>query len=270
MIDPPRECEDITTWGARIERAIGGYGGVIDRVVVLAETGSTQDAARRLADGKPGLMVLAGRQTAGRGRLGRSWADTSHLGVAVTFVLPGEAIDDGRLSLMGGIVAKDACGGRPGSLGLRWPNDVVEPRPPHRKVAGVLIERQAGLIYLGIGINVLQRDSDWPAELAPRAASMRGLGIEGTRLDVAGRLVHSLAMHFSWETARLASAWREHDILVGGRHSFAHDNQRYFGTVVDIDPVAAIRVRLGDGREVSLPACTTSLVHEEPRPPHAA
>jgi len=233
--------------------------------MVLAETESTQDAAMRLCDGTPGLVVLAGRQTKGRGRLGRLWADTSHLGVAMTFVLEGKAFDDARLSLAAGVAASKACGAdieTYGGVRLRWPNDVVEDGPLRRKVAGVLIERSKGLAYVGIGVNVLQRDSDWPLELKDKAVSLRRLGKRVSRIEVACSVVHQLLWSLAESTDDLVFHWRRHDILIGTRRAFVHNNHQYFGLVLDIDPLNLIRLQLADGREVSLPAHSTSLVHE--------
>lgn len=256
-------CDDASAWAGTLEAMIARQrGGLIDRVAVVARTESTQDAARRMCGGRAGLMVLAGRQTAGRGRLGRRWADTSHLGVAATFVLPGEAFDDGRLSLVGGIVAMIACEVRPGLVGLRWPNDVVERDAPQRKVAGVLVERVSGLAYLGIGVNVLQRDADWAGELGGRAVSLLGLGASRTRLEVAGALLEALESQGASGPEELARAWRGREVLAGTRRTFVHDNRSFVGEVVAVDPTSSITLRLEDGREVTLPARTTSLVHE--------
>lgn len=262
------EAEDLSAWQGRLEQWMGWVSAgprPLNRAMVLAETESTQDAAMRLCDGKPGLVVIAGRQTKGRGRLGRLWADTSHLGVAMTFVLDGSACDDARLSLAAGVAASKACGADVetyGGVRLRWPNDVVEDGPLRRKVAGVLIERSKGLAYVGIGVNVLQRDSDWPLELKDRAVSLRRLGQRRSRIDVACSVVHQTLSSLAVSTESLVSHWRFHDILVGTRRALVYNNHQYFGLVVDIDPLNAIRLQLADGREVSLPAHSTSLVHE--------
>lgn len=166
------------------------------RIVVVDECPSTQDIARQSAS--PGLVVVARRQTAGRGRLGRSWADTAHAGLALTLTLSGaDVIDAGVLSIGVGLAACQACErvlrssagaapaapptaadadalaarGDPPFLGLRWPNDVVE-RRLGRKLGGVLIERSAELFIVGVGINCSQREGDWPDALRGCAASL--------------------------------------------------------------------------------------------------
>lgn len=241
----------------------------VDGFKVLDEVASTQDAAFEAASGKPGIAVTALRQTGGRGRLGRTWADTASHGVAITFVLDGSRFDDATLSLAAGDAALITCveslhqPRQAPRIGIRWPNDVVERDAPGRKLAGVLIERRGGLALVGIGVNVTQRDEDWPADLRGRAVSLHGLGgIHARRVDVAGLLAVHVDGALLQYPELVVERWREHNVLRGQQRAFEHDNRRYFGEVIDIDPVNAIRLRLSDGGEVSLPARTTSLVHE--------
>ncbi|MEE9131785.1 MAG: hypothetical protein V3T84_17375, partial [Phycisphaerales bacterium] len=74
-------------WKERLDAVVASDGEVLGRAIVIRETASTQDAARRLG-AQPGDVVVAWRQTAGRGRLGRRWADTREDGVALSIVLP--------------------------------------------------------------------------------------------------------------------------------------------------------------------------------------
>ena len=84
-------------WQARLDDACRGLH-AIRRVVALAETASTQDAPKTRA-ASAGTLVTAWRQTAGRGRFGRHWADTGTEGVAASFVV--EAQSGERLALHG-------------------------------------------------------------------------------------------------------------------------------------------------------------------------
>lgn len=274
------------TWAPRIEAMIAAREiMLIDRVHVLASTASTQDAARQLSAGSsragPGVCVLAGVQTAGRGRLGRAWADEKGLGLAMTL-----AIDPGWLAnaasetlpLAIGLAACRACEaiiGRKHTLGLRWPNDVVERAKTGRKIAGVLIERDAGggkgscgqeILLIGIGINVLQQKSEFPAELRDRAASLGMLCAEGgdipTRLDVACAALIEIERALALQTDDLRRAWMKRDVLVGTRRTFIHNGKPVSGTVEGIDPMSRILVRTNLGNVVSLPALSTSMLHE--------
>ncbi len=105
-------------------------------VVIVPETTSTQDAARRL-DAAPGTVVIAGRQTAGRGRLGRVWADTGDEGIAASFVCAVAAPE--RMAVACAVATARAAESVLGRLvGIKWPNDIVA---EGRKLAGILIEQ---------------------------------------------------------------------------------------------------------------------------------
>src|SRR5882672_10585176 len=102
--------DDLIGLSSRLEEAIARVGARwVRHVAVVREVGSTQDFARDMANGSPGLLVIAGRQTTGRGRLGRRWADTSHLGLAMTFVLDAAAHTPEQLSIAAGVAACRAC-----------------------------------------------------------------------------------------------------------------------------------------------------------------
>ena len=238
---------------------------VVGRVVVLPEVSSTQDAAFGLSGGAPGLLLLAARQTSGRGRLGRSWHQRGQLGLAVTFVLDAAEFPPERLSLAAGLAAASALDGlvrNSPRLGLRWPNDVVEPLPQPgggRKVAGVLIEVRDDLALVGVGINVGQEVDDFPEELRGKAASLRMLGADASRIQVADALLRSVNEALALTPGRLAAEWVERDVLGGSTQTFVHEGKRIRGVVESIDPAHEIIVRAGDVR-VRLPALTTSLV----------
>jgi BirA family biotin operon repressor/biotin-[acetyl-CoA-carboxylase] ligase len=162
--------------------------------------GSTNDEARRLAAlGSPdGTVVIAGQQTAGRGRMGRAWHSPEAHGVYLSVLLRSEAPVEliGRYALAAAVATCRACRNTAGSaVGIKWPNDVVA---DGRKLAGILAEvRTAGAgvdLVLGIGINVNHGPADFPAELAAHATSLRilrgGPGID--RVAVAGTLLRAL------------------------------------------------------------------------------
>lgn len=248
----------------------GAYGWAVRRVHVVPECGSTQDVARSLlAQGDAeGTMVVTARQTAGRGRLGRAWVDERGLGVAATFIVDAGA-GSPFLSLAAGLAAHRAAQvALPTDvrLGLRWPNDVVEvPREqggPRRKLAGVLVEVTGTTALVGIGMNVKQRDSDWPEGLAAKAVSLAQLGSAWSRAQVVDALASMFSMCMSRPAHELASAWQRLDTLVGTTRSFEHNGAVVSGEVVRIDPLARITLRVAGGEELHLPALSTSLVHE--------
>jgi BirA family biotin operon repressor/biotin-[acetyl-CoA-carboxylase] ligase len=255
--------ENLTEWAEHLEGVIEAERlTLFDRVFVLSACASTQDAARRLCGTRPGAVVIAGRQTAGRGRLGREWVQKGGMGIAMTFVLPEGRFELGTLSIAAGVAAAEAAQSavahHAGRIGLRWPNDVVC-RESGRKVAGVLIERSPGAL-VGVGMNVLQKAGDWPVGLADRAYSLAELGSDITRLEVACRLMVRIERALSRSAAELANQWAQLDTLMGVSAEFAYNNTRYQGVVEGIDPSHEIVIRAHDGARHRLPCLQTSLL----------
>lgn len=232
---------------------------VIDRVEIIPEAASTQDAARAAAAGRPGLLLAAVHQTAGRGRLGRTWVQKDDLGLAMTMVIDGRKFPPDRVSLASGVAAARAVEQalRPGVVRLRWPNDVVS---ADRKLAGVLIEGSGDLLFVGIGVNLLQGPRDWPAELQGRTTSIAELGGSPDRVTLSGALLVAFDRALRAPLPDLVREWSRRDALTGRDAEFMHDGTRYKGRVEGIDPALAIRVRLTDGSAVTLPAQSTSVV----------
>ncbi len=204
----------LTDWADRIEAVIDATpGSCVDRVVVLAETASTQDAASAHAGGRAGLLVLTGRQSDGRGRMGRAWADTAGDGLAVTFALPDDPRDPGELAAVGGIAAHDAINAvAPGvMLKLKRPNDVLalDADGLARKISGVLIERRGGLTLIGVGVNVAQ--TSWSSELRGSAVSLAQLGVVVDRVDVAEWLVRSMSNAVRLSPQEIEARWAAAD-----------------------------------------------------------
>lgn len=152
----------------------------VREVEVFDELPSTQDRAReRAADisATIPLLVVAGRQTAGRGRGDhRWWSGEGNL--AFSLVVPSPFIERQQTplaSLGSALAVVEALRPRLGetSIGLHWPNDVFA---AGRKLAGVLVHATAqGRLVIGIGINIAAALADAPAEVRARATSVADL-----------------------------------------------------------------------------------------------
>lgn len=125
----------------------------------LAETGSTSaDLAARIRAGEfvpEGTWLVADRQTAGKGRQGRAWFDGAgnFMGSTVAHLRFGDP-DPASLALLAGLAVHDAVAQRlngAASAALKWPNDVMLDRA---KLAGILLERVADSVVVGIGVNL--------------------------------------------------------------------------------------------------------------------
>lgn len=149
-------------------------------VHLFASLGSTSDAARRLAQARAadGTVVLAEEQVAGRGRAGRSWNSTAGLGLWFSVIAPAsDPRGPGVLPLRVGLATVLALEGfvPPGRLGIKWPNDLIA---GGSKLGGILCESswdgaRPGRVTVGIGINLLQTEGDFPPELRGGATSLR-------------------------------------------------------------------------------------------------
>lgn len=226
-------------------------GGVVRSIVVVEESPSTQDLARA-EHRASGTACFALRQTAGRGRLGRAWADTRDDGIAVTFVLPVAAPE--VLAMRSAVAAARAVGRFVPAAGIKWPNDVVI---DGLKAAGVLVECADGLAFVGIGINVSQRA--FPPEIDAHATSLARAGAAVDRLDVALALVRALDDAWSLGPGPLAAAYRSLDRLSGRTCRFRTPDGLVEGRVAAVDPERGIEVETASGRRF-LPAATTSVV----------
>jgi BirA family biotin operon repressor/biotin-[acetyl-CoA-carboxylase] ligase len=218
--------------------------------VHLRETDSTNVVARELAErgAVHGTLVTADRQTAGRGRQGRSWAapaGTALLGSWVIRELDGELGGTrSLLSLAAGVAVAELAG--PAAV-IKWPNDVLI---DGRKVSGVLVEArpQQGWAVLGIGINVALRIDQLPEELRDRAATM---GLDP--VDIEPTLVRLRELLDCWLAApddEVLAAVRALDALRG--RAVRWDAGCGIGD--GIDDAGRLLVSLGDGSRVALDA----------------
>lgn len=150
------------------------------RIEYFEEIDSTNVEAVRLAraGASEGTLVVAERQTRGRGRLGRSWVSPARINLYASFVLrptaaPGDAP---QICLAAAVaVARALTTLAPGMVAIKWPNDCLL---DGRKVAGILTEMDAELdrvrwVVLGVGVNLNATGRAFPAGLRRTATSVR-------------------------------------------------------------------------------------------------
>lgn len=151
------------------------------RVFYHHETGSTNDLAGRAADrGEPeGSTFVAASQTAGRGRLGRTWVSPPGAGLYMSTIVRRRTLAP-WITLAGGVAAAEGIRAATGlPVQIKWPNDIVAVDAAgfraRRKIAGILAEAASGAdgvqhVVLGIGINL--RSAVLPPELVGKASSL--------------------------------------------------------------------------------------------------
>ncbi len=175
-------------------------------------TSTNDEALRRAEAGAPeGTMVVAERQTAGRGRLGRTWFSEPGQGLLFSWVarpnLPPETA--ATLPLVAGLAVAQTLRALGTEAGLKWPNDVLI---GERKACGILCEAQTSArgiegIVVGIGINV---------GAVPEAVAYRAVGLGGglDRLELLARLCSVFeGFYRRWRAGGLAALRTELDAL---------------------------------------------------------
>jgi BirA family biotin operon repressor/biotin-[acetyl-CoA-carboxylase] ligase len=223
-------------------------------VEVVAELDSTNTRlmARLRGDASPALLVAA-RQTRGRGRMGRQWQSAAADSLTFSLALPLAPADWSGLSLAVGVAVAQAldpqadAGAAPRIL-LKWPNDLFLGDSPGRgrKLGGVLIETVAvgdsRVAVVGVGINLRPIDV---VAAATGVASLAELGETGSAgavlLRIVPALVRALLDFESQGFARFANAWRDRDLLAGQSVSTT-SAELPAGRADGVDAVGALRI----------------------------
>ncbi|MBC7318804.1 biotin--[acetyl-CoA-carboxylase] ligase [Candidatus Bipolaricaulota bacterium] len=190
---------------------------------------STQDVLRGWRDAPCGALVLAERQTFGRGRHGRRWE--SPPGNLYFSVLLEDT--DNLLPLRAGLALAEAA-----EVGvLKWPNDLLA--PDGRKLAGILVEAQGKRVFLGVGINV--RTAPLPSSAA--LAEFRPVN----RAQLLARFLWALENWLEQEKERVLCAWRERNVTLGRWVVVATGNEVLEGLAVDLGPQGELLLRTKSG-----------------------
>jgi len=233
-----------------------------------ANPGHSRDAAgrvgRRHADTQPCLLV-AERQTAGRGRVGRAWRASPGASLTFSLALPLAPRDWSGLSLVVGVALAEALQARsPGALRLcvKWPNDLWLIAPESgaaggRKLGGVLIETLAAgsqrLAVIGVGFNVTPLPGPLPADLQGRIGCLREVEPRANAPDTLARvalpLVQALKTFEREGFGAFAERYAALDILRGERVATT-DPRTPNGVARGVDGQGGLRVETADGQHV--------------------
>ncbi|MQY07313.1 biotin--[acetyl-CoA-carboxylase] ligase [Actinomadura macrotermitis] len=249
-----------------LQRALVRDGGLWQDVRVVPETGSTNaDLAGAARAGVPeGAVLVTEAQTAGRGRLGRTWTAPPRSGLMFSLLLrPGvPAANIGWLPLLTGVAVAtavrrmtqrveagdfgEAHGDAAVDVRLKWPNDLLV---GDRKLAGILAEKVDGAVVVGVGLNVGLRAAELPV---PAATS---LAVEGAPLSDRAPLLRAILREFeTWyrewtalggdpETSGLRTAYKELSATLGGEVRVELPGERVVrGVVRDIDAAGRLVV----------------------------
>ena len=249
---------------------------IADVTIEVVETAASTNAlaVRRAQEGAPdGLVVVAEHQTAGRGRLDRTW-DTPP-GTALTFSLVLRPVVPTRswpwLPLLTGYAVDKALRAQGYDAGVKWPNDVLI---GDKKVAGILIERietpQGPAAGVGVGLNVGMRADELPVPTATSLAIESGDGApEPDRTTVLLSVLSTLREAYdAWQAGGdhtglwLAQSYAEACVTVGQDVRVdLPDGSVLTGRATGVDPGGRLVV---DGPDGPTPVAAGDVVHVRP------
>jgi BirA family biotin operon repressor/biotin-[acetyl-CoA-carboxylase] ligase len=191
-----------------------------------------------------GALAVADVQTAGRGRLGRTWEAPPGTALLCSILLkPPRDRKLPQLALVAGVAVAEALERVSGlTAQIKWPNDVSL---GDRKVAGILAEAREGAVVLGMGVNVNQRRDQLPSNAGSLLAST---GRSHDRAAVLDELVAALQTRYAdWVEGGLAAVYEalsSRDALRGRRVDVGGAS----GIARRIDPEGRLEVEVGPGR----------------------
>jgi len=228
--------------------------------------GSTMDVARDAAlhGAAEGTVAAADEQTAGRGRLGRSWVTPPAVNLASTLVLrpPHSVLRDIAMIAPLAIchAVQDVARIRPG---IKWPNDV---QINGKKVAGVLIETDLGderrpfvLVGAGINVNFDPRQYEEIRDIATSVKVECGHDVDREAL-LAAYLVHFEQLYDAAKAGEsMRDRWRERLVTLGQRVHASWPGGEADGVAEDVDEGGALIIRTAAGALVTVEAGDVTL-----------
>jgi BirA family biotin operon repressor/biotin-[acetyl-CoA-carboxylase] ligase len=216
------------------------------------------EAARRAAEGAAeGLCIVAGEQTAGRGRRDRQWLSPRRAGLYFSIILRPQ-FDPSLwplLTLMASVAAHDALlTAYSLETDIKWPNDILA---DEKKVCGILaetVDTPAGrAVVIGIGINLNQ--NAFPPELEAIATSVEAVtGVKPELSKLLEVLVHELTTHYDVLSlpngnAELIRSWCARSSFCEGRVVRVTDgSETMVGITRGLECDGALRVETDAGK----------------------
>jgi len=235
------------------------------RIHHFFRTDSTNRVALDLGHaGEPeGALVIAEEQTAGRGRIGRTWHSERATGIYVTLLLRPKLapVQAPLLTMMAGLSARTAITESTGlAVDVKWPNDLLV---NGKKIGGILTEMhaepsQVRFIIVGIGINVNQ--DKFPADIAAVATSLRAAsGKTQSRADILIRLLREFENDYNRflqeGTASVVKRFEEVSSYARGKRvQVTNGNETFTGVTAGLAPEGLLRVKPDGGELVTVVA----------------
>lgn len=253
----PRDSDALTPQGVARYISVPGL-----RVEVREEVTSTNNVLRAQAlSGAPeGTVLLAQRQSAGRGRRDHGFFSPPDSGLYMSFLLRPSFSTQAALLLTTcaavatALAVEEVTGVE---TQIKWVNDVF---CRGKKVCGILTEGEVdletgGMRYaiVGIGVNLYPPEGGFPPELTQAGAVFLEKPTGALRGELAGSLLnHFFTLYPQVQERRFFEAYRERCLVLGQEVEVLEGGRTRPATVLDLNPDFTLRVREADGRETDL------------------
>lgn len=225
---------------------------------------STQSVAQELASrGEPeGTLVIAEEQTAGRGRMGRSWLSPRGKGIWMSLILkpniPLQVVP--QLTILTAVAVCRALNKQVKvDIGIKWPNDLLI---EGKKVCGILLEssgedERLRHVIAGIGISVNLLQADFPTELLEKSTSLRiadGEPFDRARLicAVLEEFEHLYRLFLEQGFMAVKLLWEALSVTINRRILAESTRGPVEGIALGLDDYGALRIELPTGEIVSV------------------
>ncbi|ENN96469.1 biotin--acetyl-CoA-carboxylase ligase [Methanocaldococcus villosus KIN24-T80] len=209
------------------------------KIVYLKEVDSTNDFAKKLIDNGDEAIIIAERQSKGKGRLGRIWISEEG-GLYFTIILKG---DPEFINFLSAVSVVETLRQYNINSGIKFPNDICV---DEKKLCGVLIEIYKGYVILGIGINV---NNDIKIE---RAVSLKSLGYDINKFELLFKFLKIFFENMKKDKEKILETYKKYSITINRPVKILLPNKIIYGKVVDID-YSGIMLDIGN-KIINIPA----------------
>lgn len=228
----------------RLIKALGGPG-YLRRFDEIDSTNTYAKAWAR--EGAPhGALVLADRQAAGRGRMGRSFFSPEG-GLYMSLILDSGGFSPGQLTTLAAVAVREAVLAlAEESLQIKWVNDLLL---HGKKVCGILAEgifQQEGIQRCVIGIGINLGPLDLPESLRPIAGTLYQEGRALDRHELCLSIISRIKEGLPQVPAHM-DRYRAHCVTLGKRVSFAYQGREAQGIARRVDDEGALMVETDEG-----------------------
>lgn len=233
------------------------------KVCVLEETDSTNDEVKRRGYGgaKEKLVVLAEKQSGGKGRMGRSFYSPCSKGIYMSMLFRPKKEQTEDVVLITAAASVAVCRALKKTMRkepeIKWVNDIYL---DNKKVCGILTEAvtspedgSIGMVILGIGINCEEPEEGFPEEIREIAGAICEKGEYCDRNRLAASVFNEVQSLYDELAERtFLDEYRSYSLVIGKKVRFTSKEQWREGTAIDMDDNGGLIVEMEDGSRQAL------------------